>query len=153
SFDLRDPLPLRAEPSSIAEFRELSRAVDGLLRNNIDRYNSQKQFIENASHELQTPLAICINKLELLLEDDTLSPKHGQELADIIDNLDRLNRLNKSLILLSNIENRQYIDTSVINFNELVKKVSEDFQPLTEFHTLSLVIDEKAVFRHAMNPD
>ena len=45
-------------------------------------YNQQKQFVENASHELQTPLAICMNKLELLSEDPDCTEEQLSEIAE-----------------------------------------------------------------------
>ena len=68
-------------------------------------YEEQKQFIENASHELQTPLAIVRGKVELLAESDSLTEQQMKELDEIYSTLGRAVKLNKSLLLLSRIEN------------------------------------------------
>ena len=54
------------------EFRKLNEAVSRYVAHSEEVFEKQKQFIGNASHELQTPLAICQNRLEMLLEDETL---------------------------------------------------------------------------------
>ena len=152
-FDLREPSPISLEHTNVTEFNEMAHAVKGLLRKNIDRYNSQKHFIENASHELQTPLAICINKLELLLEDENLASAHGQTLADVLDTLTRLTRLNKALILITSIENRQYAERGPVNFNDLITKACEDFEPLAEYHSITVSVDRQSTFIYPMNRD
>ena len=69
----------------IKEFSLLNESIQNLLKTNVDIYNSQKQFIENASHEMQTPLAIGINKLELLAGDDNIRPEQTEKIGNIIE--------------------------------------------------------------------
>lgn len=64
----KQPAPLVNE-TQVEEFKILNTAIQTAMERNTAMYNQQKQFVENASHELQTPLAICMNKLELLSED------------------------------------------------------------------------------------
>ena len=68
AFNLNKPVPLNTSKTKVDEFKLLNETVQKLLQQNVEVYSSQKQFIENASHELQTPLAISINKLEMLAE-------------------------------------------------------------------------------------
>src|SRR5690606_9283637 len=93
-----------------AEFTDLQNAVNILLQHNIETYEQQKQFIGNASHELQTPLAIATNKLELLIEKGNLQNEQAESIAEIMSIVERLVRLNKSLLLLTKIENKQFLD-------------------------------------------
>ena len=106
----------------IKEFSLLNETVQNLLKTNVDIFNSQKQFIENASHELQTPLAIGINKLELLAGDEDLSAEQIRKIGDIIEAFQRLSGLNKSLLLLSKIENRQFISEEPVNFDVILNQ-------------------------------
>ncbi|HYC27512.1 MAG TPA: histidine kinase dimerization/phospho-acceptor domain-containing protein, partial [Chitinophagaceae bacterium] len=99
-FRLEKPA-IEVKETKIEEFRHLNEAVRKMVQSNIDSYNSQKHFIENASHELQTPLAITINKLEALAEAGQLSEEQSAFLVSALDNLERLARLNRSLLLLS----------------------------------------------------
>jgi signal transduction histidine kinase len=96
------------EKTPIEEFHLLNKSIERLLQKSVDSYVGQKQFIENASHELQTPLAISINKLELLFEKTQLKEEEITILASVLNNLERLTRFNKSLLLLSRIENQQF---------------------------------------------
>src|SRR5690554_890772 len=121
NFRLDDPQPFHATDSKIEEFRLLDSSLQKLLERNVETFNEQKQFIENASHELQTPLAISLNKLELMVNH----PMEEEQLvlaASVMDNLERLIRLNKSLLLLSRITNQQYGAEEEIDVNSVVKK-------------------------------
>ena len=83
----------------------LTDAAADMAQRSRKAYEEQKRFIENASHELQTPLAIAMGKLELLAEQENLSEKNLKELDAIYSTLGRAVKLNKSLLLLSRIEN------------------------------------------------
>lgn len=152
-FRLEKPQPLTITKTNIDEFRLLNETIQKLLQQNIDTYTSQKQFIENASHELQTPLAISINKLEALAETGDLQEKQLKLVADALDNLERLTRLNKSLLLLSKIENKQFSDVKRVNINQLVKKVVADFEDQSVYNNISITIDEKDNCLQHMNED
>jgi signal transduction histidine kinase len=107
-----------------------------MQQNNLEVYASQKHFIENAAHELQTPLAVAINKLEHLAESKELRAEQLKLLSAALDNLDRLTRLNRSLLLLSKIENRQYTDESDVNIREVAQQIREDFDDQVEYKQL-----------------
>jgi signal transduction histidine kinase len=152
-FNLKQPKPLEVPETTVSEFKELNQAILDLLKNNIEVYNSQKQFIENASHELQTPLAISINKIELLLEENDLGEEKAMALSDVIKSLERLTRLNKSLLLLTKIENRQFADEEDVDFNELIKQQVLDFAELLEFKQISVSMKENGRFKQRFNKD
>ena len=153
NFRLERQSVIETKPTIIDEFKLLNETIQKLISSNIHAYNSQKHFIENASHELQTPLAISINKLEALAESNRLSPGELQTLSSALDNLQRLTRLNKSLLLLSRIENRQFVETQEVNLNELVKKIVDDFSDQLKFSDLSLVVDEQGTATVQMNAE
>lgn len=138
-------------PTRVEEFNELNETVTTLLQRTVHAYHSQKQFIENAAHELQTPLAITVNKLELFTEKNSLSESQMMELSSVIESLERLTRLNKSLLLLSRIENRQFPQNEPINFNELVTRVATSFSDLSEFKQITLNVEEHGTCVFAMN--
>ena len=83
-------------------------------------YDQLKLFIGNASHEMQTPLAICRNRLEMLMEDETLTEQQLSELMKTHRTLENLTRLNKSLLLLCTIANRQFTDVKSLCLTELL---------------------------------
>ncbi len=100
--------------SSTAEFRDLSTAITQLVNRNHESYQSQKEFTENASHELQTPLAISRSKLELLAQTRDLTQEQADLVESLLEAMDRISRLNKNLLLLSKIENRQFFEVEEI---------------------------------------
>ncbi|MCA1759653.1 MAG: HAMP domain-containing histidine kinase, partial [Bacteroidales bacterium] len=109
-----------------------------LLNANIDTFTSQKQFIENASHELQTPLAIALNKLELLAGSAELTDEHIAKIGNIMQMLQRLAELNKALLLISKIENKQFVNSDDVNFDEIFKQVLSDFSDYVEFRKIKM---------------
>ncbi|MBB1285815.1 HAMP domain-containing histidine kinase [Flavisolibacter sp. BT320] len=152
TFRLEKP-SLELPPARIEEFRLLNDAVQRLLQSNIHSYNSQKHLIENVSHELQTPLAISINKLEALAETGSLNDEQSRLLAAALDNLERLTRLNRSLLLLSRIENRQFTETESVNLNEVVKRLAADFEDQFAFRQITVSLREEAIIVLQMNAD
>lgn len=153
SFSIEKDTPIETEPTRIIEFQLLNAQIEKLLRKSIDTYNSQKQFIENTSHELQTPLAISINKLELLVENNDFNDRQMEDLGSVIENLERLTRFNRSLLLLSKIENQQFPEVEAVNFNQLVRELATEFEDLAEHRGLELEIIEGPILQHQMNRD
>lgn len=137
--------------TKVTEFRDMNDTVAELLKANITVFQQQKQFIENASHELQTPLAIAINKLELLLEQSR--GDDAQQLANAIHYLERMTRLNKSLLLLSKIENRQFVASEQLDFNARLRQQVDDFSELLHYRDIDVEIVEKASLKRAFNAD
>jgi signal transduction histidine kinase len=148
----KEKLPDLSE-TRIREFRLLNESVQNLLKTNVKIYNSQKQFIENASHELQTPLAIGINKLEMLAGDQELSGEQVRKIGEIIEVLRRLSGLNKSLLLLSKIENKQFIATEEIDFDDLFRRILDDFSDFTAFKELKISYQKEEPWKYTMNRD
>lgn len=153
NFNIEKDSLIKTEPTSIAEFQLLNSQVEKLLRKWMDTYKSQKQFIENTSHELQTPLAISINKLELMVEKNELSEQQVEELAGIISNLERLTRFNRSLLLLSKIENQQFPEMELVNFNLLVRQLATELEDMATHRNMKLEIRDRLVLQHRMNRD
>lgn len=144
---------LKPVSTNIVEFNQLNEEINQMWRRNEEVFDEQKRFIENAAHELQTPLAITINKLELLMEDESLSESQLTQLADSKSSLRRLVNLNKALLMLSKIENKQYKAVRQISLNQLVKEISEDFQDFLSFKDITLQVAEYGFFDISMNKD
>lgn len=121
AFQLNKQTELRFDETDIIEFQELNTALDKLLRHSIATYKHQKEFTENASHELQTPLAIIKHKLDLLLQKEPVTQRQYQLIEEIHTTLTRITRINKNLLLLAKIENQQFSDTETIDFSLLVR--------------------------------
>lgn len=104
--------------TNITEFARLNEMLSKLIKNNVIIYKQQKEFIENASHELQTPLAVFQSKLDILLQDSNLTESQSKTIQMLYNTSSRLSRLNKNLLLLAKIDNEQFKDLKEINFIE-----------------------------------
>lgn len=150
-FSLEEEPSTPPSKTKIKEFSILNQTILKLLRANVNTYKSQKQFIENASHELQTPLSIGINKLELLAGSGDLKDEHIQKIETIIQNLQRLSGLNKSLLLISKIENKQFAPQEIVDFNEVFVQIINDFQDYTEYRKIEVFFTAKENCQVKMN--
>ncbi|OOG76566.1 histidine kinase dimerization/phospho-acceptor domain-containing protein [Algoriphagus sp. A40] len=128
SFDLSAGKELTFEPTDIEEFESLNHTISKLISENIGVYNQQKAFVANASHELQTPIALLKSKLEILFQDEKLSSDQSELVNAIQIPLARLTRVNKNLLLLARIDNSNFSDISEIDFAEKVEKSEELLQ-------------------------
>jgi signal transduction histidine kinase len=88
-------------------------------------------------------LAIAINKLELLIETGNLQNEQAEDIAEIMNIIERLVRLNKSLLLLTKIENKQFLESKLVSFNEVVKQNVNDLEEITAFKSVKIVVEEK----------
>ena len=139
-IDKNDKMPVIK--TSTKEFVELKNASNTLIKHTLETYNNQKQFIENAAHELQTPLAIANNKLELLLEKNDLNDNNAESIAEVLQIVQRLTKLNKSLLLLSKIENKQFFDNQEISLNKLLQQCIDDLEEYIQFKDLEVSLEE-----------
>lgn len=139
--------------SQVKEFEDLNTHIIHMINRNEQIFEQQKRFIENASHELQTPLAVTISKLDLLMDDQLLEEGPLSKIAEAKQSLLRLVGLNKSLLTLSRIENKQYHQAEEVNFTELIKQLLDDFLDLIEFKELKVELVEKEQFLINYNRD
>lgn len=129
--------------SDIEEFDTLNETIHQLTERNHKVFEAQKQFIENASHEMQTPLAVIHSKLELLLEDPDITKAQAELSHEIILATEKITRLNKALLLLSKIENKQFMDKQTIVINPIIHKSIELFYEQAEKYDITVEIDLK----------
>ena len=108
--------------TNIEEFNRLNQSIEKLIERNTSIYNSQREFIENAAHELQTPLAVFQAKIDTLIQSSDFTQEQYKLLSSLNDSVSRLNRLNKNLLLLSKMENDIYNEKQTINLNEAIEK-------------------------------
>ena len=142
--------PLKND-TRITEFRKLNDAATRYVERTEQMFEQQKQFIGNASHEIQTPLAICRNRLEMLMEDDSLSEKQLEELMKTHQTLEHITKLNKSLLLLSKIENGQFMDTTQVEVNKLLRQYLEDYKEVYQYREIITSVEEEGIFYLTIN--
>ena len=152
AFRLGTARELPPMPTRTSEFNELHAAANELVRRAADAYTDQRAFTANAAHELQTPLAIAINKLELLAEQGGSEEERMNALGEVIAMLERLTRLNKSLLLLARIENRQFPDEREVSFATIAAELLEEFADLAEHREVKLEIEVSGDLLLSMDP-
>lgn len=125
-FEIDKNSALHLPETSVEEFHRLNTSLNNLAMRNSLIYKSQQEFIENAAHELQTPLAIFQAKLETLMQHP-LTPEQADVLLSLSGSAARLNRLNKNLLLLSKIDNQNYAGKETIRLKDLLEKMLDFF--------------------------
>lgn len=133
-------------PSNISEFKRLNDAATRNAERQELAFEHQKQFIGNTSHEMQTPLAVSLNRLEILMEEESLSQTQYEQLHKIENTLNSLVKLNKSLLLLSKIDSGQFIELQPISINTLIEEYKSDYQEVYAYKQINLIIDSKEPF-------
>src|SRR5699024_9706389 len=133
TFNLDKKTNLKFPQTNISEFEELQQAILTLSERVYKTYLQQKEFTGNAAHELQTPLAAIQAKLELLIQDKDLTEKQSTLLQPMEETLIKMTRLNKALLLLTKIENEQFIEKENIQVVSLIKKLLLQSQYKTDF--------------------
>lgn len=142
--------PLKND-TKVTEFRKLNEAAIRQAERSEQLFEQQKQFIGNASHEMQTPLAICRNRLEMMMEDESLSEAQLEELMKTHQTLEHITKLNKSLLLLSKIDNGQFTETKELNLNELLKQYLDDYKEVYAYREIRIEVIEDGIFHVCMN--
>lgn len=115
------------DDSSVVEFSKLLNGAKSTIARAEAYLEQQKEFLGNASHELQTPLAVLGNRIEWMLNSTALSEEQAVELYKMQQSLRRLVRLNRTLLLLSKIENGQFPDAADVNIAQLVRDEAETY--------------------------
>lgn len=139
-------------PTNVKEFEDLQIALKSLLINSNQTLEKQKEFIGNASHELQTPLAIAIHKLELILEKNKLDNEQAEQIAEILNIIERLTKLNKSLLLLTKIENNQFINNEDLILNDTFKQCLDEYEELLEYKNIQVELLENSELKLNIDP-
>lgn len=111
-----------------------------------------REFTENASHEIQTPLSIIRSKLEMIIQEEDLSQKQSELARSAFAAVRKLTRLNHSLLLLAKIENHQFDAAEVINLKPKIEEKLEQFTELWESQHIKAAweLEEVTVF---INPE
>ncbi len=128
SFQLNSRQQIEFQETDTIEFAELNATLDKLLRHSIATYVHQKEFTENASHELQTPLAVLKNKLDILLQSSDLTERQYHIAEEMNKALIRSARINKNLLLLAKIDNSQFDRSAPVGLDTLVNQSIDALQ-------------------------
>lgn len=126
-FELKRNELLILNPSNIKEFNELNDALIKMTDKIYTDFIRQKEFTENASHEIQTPLAVIKSKIELLMQSENLKEDEMLQIQTIETAANKLSTLNKALLLLVKIENHQFKDVAELSLKTHLENILKQF--------------------------
>jgi signal transduction histidine kinase len=130
SINLSNKKNQEFKKTNIAEFDDLNLAVNTMQLRIIKDYETLKNFADNASHEMQTPLAILNSKLDLLIQEPNLNESQTKQLQSMYDAMRRLAKLNQSLLLLTKIENNQFTKVNSLRVDMLIREKLQQLEDL-----------------------
>ena len=137
--------------TDVHEFRKLADSVREAVDRFEHEYEERKIFIGNASHELQTPLAVCSNRLDMLLERPDLDDEMASELVKLKRSLQHLIRLNKTMLLLAKIENDRFPDKAEVNIGDMLADSLQMHDEIYSYKGIASVTARKGDFTCMMN--
>ncbi len=137
-WNLKSNTPLAIPKTNTKELQKLNQFLKRMTNKARQDYQALKEFTENASHEMQTPLAIARGKLEILQEDAHLNATQLELIQSAQYSLAKLSKLGKALSLLTKIENQEFETRDKTSLSEVVERVSSQFQELAQMKGLNL---------------
>ncbi len=142
-FDLNSGRKIETETTDIDEFNELNKSLEKMSEKLIADYKNLKEFSENASHEMQTPLAVIRSKLDLMIQNKSLTSEQYDQINSIYSAVKRLVKLNHSLNLLTKIENREFTETEEVNISALIEENLNGLREIIQSKNLELKTEIK----------
>jgi signal transduction histidine kinase len=138
NYQISNTDKLELSNTKIDEFIELNQVLLHMIQKNRNDYESLKEFTENASHEIQTPLAIIKSKAELLLQEVGLKPENLEDISKIYEAANRLSILKQGLSMLAKMDNNEFEDVEPIEMHKFIDKKLDHFEELIELKQLKL---------------
>lgn len=129
-FSISSLEELQLVDSDILEFSELKEEIQLLTSKVRNDYQNLKQFTEDVSHEMQTPLAIIQAKIDNIINEHTINDKQFEQISSIQKDIQRLKHLNQRITLLTKIDNNQFVKVEEVNITKLLTDKIENFKEL-----------------------
>ncbi len=131
-FDIQSDQPLELPDTDIIEFDQLNRVFYTMTRKMRDDYLNLKEFGENASHEIQTPLAVIRSKTDLLIQQKHLNKDSLRLIKSINESTTKLFKLNQGLLLISKIENQVFHEMKTVSLKQIVYTVLDNYKEILQ---------------------
>lgn len=151
-FGLNDGQGLKLEQQHIFEFNELNAVLEKMTTKMTLDYRNLKEFTENASHEIQTPLALISSRVEELIQQKNFTPGQMYWIQNIHEATLRLSRMHQALLLLTKIDNGQFYEHEHVNLGAIAEKKLNEWEELFQLKNLSVNIEKTGDFAIEMNP-
>ena len=142
-FQLNKPAPLKLDNAEVYEIKKLNNVFEKMSTQIKNDFDLQKEYTENITHELQTPLSVISTKVDELMQSDNLNKEQMEQLAVLMETTNRLSKINKSLIFLTKIDNRFYSDKKKILINNLIDDKLCLFADIIDQRNIKIELDYK----------
>lgn len=152
AYDIKDHQPFVFEKVSTMEFKKLNQTLEEMTNKIYSDYICQKEFTENAAHEMQTPLAVIKANVNLLMQSPHMGSDEMNQVQSIDNTVKKISSLNKALLLLSKIENNQFNEIKQISLPETVNSVLANYQELIEAKGIEVKKHSSENVELKMNP-
>ena len=152
-YDVKTSQEFIPVTTRITEFAQLNEVLKTLTEKIRSEYLNLKEFSENASHEIQTPLAIIRLRIEQMLQSSDINDELAEHLVSIGQSVNKISRINQALSLISKIENNQYPEISVVNVNQKIEGILSQFHDFIVSRKLNVQFDATDEVEIQMNPD
>ena len=123
------------------DFRKLDERLNSLMRQVQSAFAKEREFMSNVSHELLTPVSILQSRFENMLQDPRLPETQAQQLVESQRTLYRLRNTVRTLLLIANIENEQYLRDEPVRLSATVADVAEELDDRRQQRDITLEID------------
>jgi len=138
--------------TSTVDFRYLDESINEMMRKINDAFMHERQFIANVSHELLTPISIIKNRLENILADEKLPEDAAMRVMETNNTLNRLSKIVNALLLISRIENQQFLKEDDIYLADLVNEVVSEIEDRAIERSVTLTTQlDKTIFIKEVN--
>lgn len=120
SYEIDKPQSLHFPNTKITEFNQLNQSLENWIHKNKKIYDNQREFTENAAHELQTPIAVFKANVDNFMQRTDLTEEQADTLQILNNNIQKFSRLNKNLLLFSKLEHPNFSENKDISINEAI---------------------------------
>jgi signal transduction histidine kinase len=137
-FNVGTDNPLKLPGTNIDEFNQLNRIFEQMTKKMRADYINLKEYNENASHEIQTPLAVIRSKMDMLMQNQRLDKKSIELIKSVNEATARLTRLNQGLLLISKIENQQFPLIKEISLRDLLESGLNNYEEIMQLKNIRI---------------
>jgi signal transduction histidine kinase len=152
-IDVKTDQVFEPVPSDIIEFQQLNKVLTTLNQKIRSDYSELKEYSDNASHEIQTPLSVIRSKSEQILQSPGLNDKIAESLHIINQSVTKISRINHSLMLISKIQNNQFITAETINLNKKINETLIFYNELIDLKGIKVKFHEEVNVELKFNED
>jgi signal transduction histidine kinase len=142
-FNILVDAPLELPDTTINEFRQLNTVLEKMTNKMRTDYINLKEYNENSSHEIQTPLAIIRSKLDILMQNKNLNKESINLIRSINEATSRLFKLNQGLLLISKIENMQFPEIKELSLAKIVENCLNNYVEIMGLKKITVKTDFK----------